>query len=198
MVPLRGSSGRGRCGTQSKSIEALNVAQYRTESQVTQAKILDALVPYYTSAQADAEIAANGFNAGDYYTRIQCDNRYFPNNANPRNPRFSLWSATACPSPQLRRLRFSEFRGFPSRFPRCFRGGSRRFRSFQVLRLPRFRGFKFLGQLGQGSRLLNPYKFRLYSKSSCLFTQRLVASELGRRAGQFVAVGVPKADLGHV
>ena len=42
-------------------------------------------MPYYTSAQVDAEIAANGFNAGDYYTRTQCDNRYFPTNANPGN-----------------------------------------------------------------------------------------------------------------
>ena len=68
----------------SGAIDALNVAQYRTESQVTQA-ISDALVPYYTAAQVDAEIAANGFNAADYFTRTQCDNRYFPNNANPGN-----------------------------------------------------------------------------------------------------------------
>ena len=68
----------------SGAIDALNVAQYRTESQVTQA-ISDALVPYYTSAQVDAEIAANGFNASDYFTRTQSDGRYFPNNANPGN-----------------------------------------------------------------------------------------------------------------
>ena len=71
-------------GVVSGAIDALNITQYRTESQVTQA-ISDALVPYYTSAQVDAEIAANGFNAGDYYTRTQCDNRYFPTNANPGN-----------------------------------------------------------------------------------------------------------------
>ena len=68
----------------SGAIDALNIAQYRTESQVTQA-ISDALVPYYTSAQVDAEIAANGFNAADYFTRTQSDSRYFPNNANPGN-----------------------------------------------------------------------------------------------------------------
>ena len=60
----------------SGAIDALNIAQYRTESQVTQA-ISDALVLYYTSAQVDAEIAANGFNAADYFTRTQSDSRYF-------------------------------------------------------------------------------------------------------------------------
>ena len=39
----------------------------------------------YTAAQVDAEIAANGFNAADYFTRSQSDLRYFPNNANPGN-----------------------------------------------------------------------------------------------------------------
>ena len=68
----------------SGAIDALNITQYRTESQVS-TSISDALVPYYTAAQVDAEIAANGFNASDYYTRTQSDNRYFPNNANPGN-----------------------------------------------------------------------------------------------------------------
>ena len=68
----------------SGAIDALNITQYRTDSQVSTA-ISDALVPYYTAAQVDAEIAANGFNAADYFTRTQSDGRYFPNNANPGN-----------------------------------------------------------------------------------------------------------------
>ena len=71
-------------GVVSGAIDALNITQYRTESQVSTA-ISDALVPYYTAAQVDAEIAANGFNASDYFTRTQSDGRYFPNNANPGN-----------------------------------------------------------------------------------------------------------------
>ncbi|CAE7943056.1 unnamed protein product, partial [Symbiodinium necroappetens] len=43
------------------AIDALNVTQYRTEAQVSTA-ISDALVPYYTSAEVDAGIAANGFD----------------------------------------------------------------------------------------------------------------------------------------
>ena len=71
-------------GVVSAAVDALNITQYRTESQVSTA-ISDALVPYYTAAQVDAEIAANGFNAADYFTRTQSDGRYFPNNANPGN-----------------------------------------------------------------------------------------------------------------
>ena len=71
-------------GVVSGAIDALNITQYRTESQVSTA-ISDALVPYYTAAQVDAEITANGFNASDYFTRTQSDGRYFPNNANPGN-----------------------------------------------------------------------------------------------------------------
>ena len=70
-------------GVVSSAIDGLNITQYRTESQVSTA-ISDAL-PYYTAAQVDAEIAANGFNAADYFTRTQSDGRYFPNNANPGN-----------------------------------------------------------------------------------------------------------------
>ena len=68
----------------SAALGALNLGQYQTSAQVDTA-ISDALVPYYTAAQVDAEIAANGFNAADYFTRTQSDSRYFPNNANPGN-----------------------------------------------------------------------------------------------------------------
>ena len=66
------------------AIDALNITQYRTESQVSTA-ISDALVPYYTASEVDATIASNSFNAADYYTRTQSDSRYFPANANPGN-----------------------------------------------------------------------------------------------------------------
>ncbi|CAE7845480.1 unnamed protein product, partial [Symbiodinium necroappetens] len=59
------------------TIDALNVTQYRTEAQVSTA-ISDALVPYYTSAEVDAEIAANGFDSSEYYTRTQSDSRCQP------------------------------------------------------------------------------------------------------------------------
>ena len=69
----------------SGAIDALlNIAQYRTESQVS-ASISDALVPYYTASEVDAAIASNSFNAADYFTRTQSDSRFFPNNANPGN-----------------------------------------------------------------------------------------------------------------
>ena len=68
----------------SGAIDALNITQYRTESQVSTA-ISDALVPYYTASEVDAAIASNSFNAADYFTRTQSDSRYFPNNANPGN-----------------------------------------------------------------------------------------------------------------
>ena len=68
----------------SGAIDALNITQYRTESQVS-TSISDALVPYYTASEVDAAIASNSFNAADYFTRTQSDSRYFPNNANPGN-----------------------------------------------------------------------------------------------------------------
>ena len=68
----------------SGAIDALNISQYRTESQVS-TSISDALAPYYTASEVDAAIASNGFNAADYFTRTQSDSRYFPNNANPGN-----------------------------------------------------------------------------------------------------------------
>ena len=68
----------------SGAIDALNITQYRTESQVSTA-ISDSLVPYYTASEVDAAIASNSFNAADYFTRTQSDSRYFPNNANPGN-----------------------------------------------------------------------------------------------------------------
>ena len=68
----------------SGAIDALNITQYRTESQVS-SSISDALVPYYTASEVDAAIASNSFNAADYFTRTQSDSRYFPNNANPGN-----------------------------------------------------------------------------------------------------------------
>ena len=66
------------------AIDALNVTQYRTEAQVSTA-ISDALAPYYTAAEVDAEIAANGFDGSQYYTRTQSDSRYFLQNASPGN-----------------------------------------------------------------------------------------------------------------
>ena len=68
----------------SGAIDALNITQHRTESQVS-TSISDALVPYYTGSEVDAAIASNSFNAADYFTRTQSDSRYFPNNANPGN-----------------------------------------------------------------------------------------------------------------
>ena len=68
----------------SGAIDALNITQFRTESQVSTA-ISDALVPYYTASEVDAAIASNSFNAADYFTRTQSDSRFFPNNANPGN-----------------------------------------------------------------------------------------------------------------
>ena len=56
----------------SGAIAALNVTQYRTESQVSQA-IGDALVPYYTSAEVDSAIASNGVDLSDYYTKTQSE-----------------------------------------------------------------------------------------------------------------------------
>ncbi|CAE7356026.1 unnamed protein product [Symbiodinium sp. KB8] len=68
----------------SGAIDALNITQYQTETDVDTA-ISDALLNYYTSAQVDAEIAANSFNASDYYTKTQSDSRYFVSNANAGN-----------------------------------------------------------------------------------------------------------------
>ena len=68
----------------SGAIDALNITQFRTESQVSTA-ISDALVQYYTISEVDAAIASNSFDSSQYYTRTQCDNRYFPANANPGN-----------------------------------------------------------------------------------------------------------------
>ena len=68
----------------SGAIDALNITQYQTETDVDTA-ISDALLDYYTSAQVDAEIAVNSFNASDYYTKTQSDSRYFVSNANAGN-----------------------------------------------------------------------------------------------------------------
>ena len=84
----------------SGAIDALNITQYQTETDVDTA-ISDALVDYYTSAQVDAEIAANSFNASDYYTKTQSDSRYFVSNANAGN--ISLIRDTVTP-PTLRVL----------------------------------------------------------------------------------------------
>ena len=56
----------------SGAIDALNITQYRTESQVTQA-IGDALVPYYTSAEVDSAIASNGVDLSGYYTKTHAE-----------------------------------------------------------------------------------------------------------------------------
>ena len=50
----------------SSAIDALNIAQYRAETQVSQA-ISDALVPYYTSAEVDSAIAGQSGDLSDYY-----------------------------------------------------------------------------------------------------------------------------------
>ena len=63
------------------AVDALNIDQYATETDVSTA-VSDALVPYYTAAQVDAEIAANGFDASQYWTRTQSDSRYFAQTAN--------------------------------------------------------------------------------------------------------------------
>ena len=62
--------------------EALNITQYRTNSQVSQA-ISDALAPYYTSTEVDSAMASNSVDLSDYYTRSQSDSRYFLQNASP-------------------------------------------------------------------------------------------------------------------
>ena len=58
----------------SGAIDALNITQFRTESQVSTA-ISDALVPYHTASEVDEAIASNSFNAADYFTRTQSDSR---------------------------------------------------------------------------------------------------------------------------
>ena len=60
---------------------AANIDQYATDTDVSTA-VSDALVPYYTAAQVDAEIAANGFDASQYWTRTESDSRYFVQTAN--------------------------------------------------------------------------------------------------------------------
>ncbi|CAE7317175.1 unnamed protein product [Symbiodinium microadriaticum] len=68
----------------SSAIDAPNITQYQTETDVDTA-ISDALLDYYTSAQVDAEIAANGFDGSQYWTKTQSDSRYFVSNANAGN-----------------------------------------------------------------------------------------------------------------
>ena len=63
------------------AVDALNIDQYATDTDVSTA-VSDALVPYYTAAQVDAEIAANGFDASQYWTRTESDSRYFVQTAN--------------------------------------------------------------------------------------------------------------------
>ena len=87
-------------GVVSGAIDALNITQYRTDSQVSQA-ISDALVPYYTSAEVDSAIASNSVDLSDYYTRSQSDSRYFLQNASPGN--VSLVRDNVTP-PQVRGL----------------------------------------------------------------------------------------------
>ena len=86
----------------SGAIDALNITQYRTESQVTQA-IGDALVPYYTSAEVDSAIASNGVDLSGYYTKTQSDSRYFVANATGASSEtFTLIRDTAAVPRQLR------------------------------------------------------------------------------------------------
>ena len=84
----------------SGAIDALNITQHRTDSQVSQA-ISDALAPYYTSAEVDLAIAGNSVDLSDYYTRSQSDSRYFLQNASPGN--VSLVRDNVTP-PQVRGL----------------------------------------------------------------------------------------------
>ena len=64
------------------AIDAL--PDYATQAQIN-TSISDALVPYYTAAQVDAEIAANGADLSDYYTKTESDNRYFVRRAGGGN-----------------------------------------------------------------------------------------------------------------
>ena len=74
-------------GVVSGAIDALNITQYRTDSQVSQA-ISDALMPYYTSTEADSAIASNSVDLSNYYTRSH--SRYFLQNASPGNVSLGL------------------------------------------------------------------------------------------------------------
>ena len=86
----------------SGAIETLNITQYRTESQVSQA-ISDALVPYYTSAEVDSAIAGQSVDLSDYYTKTQSDSRYFVANATGASSEtFTLIRDTAAVPRQLR------------------------------------------------------------------------------------------------
>ena len=87
-------------GVVSGAIDALNITQYRADSQVSQA-ISDALVPKYTSTEVDLAIASNSVDLSDYSTRSQSDSRYFLQNASPGN--VSLVRDNVTP-PQVRDL----------------------------------------------------------------------------------------------
>ena len=63
------------------AVDALNIDQYATDTEVSTA-VSDALVLYYTAEQVDAEIAFNGFDASQYWTRTESDSRYFAQTAN--------------------------------------------------------------------------------------------------------------------
>ena len=86
----------------SGAIDALNIAQYRTESQIS-ASISDALVPYCTSAEVDSAIAGQSVDLSDYYTKTQSDSRYFVANATGASSEtFTLIRDTAAVPRQLR------------------------------------------------------------------------------------------------
>ena len=76
------SSGSQHCGLQ-RHRRAQHHAVSDPDGRGT--AISDVLLDYYTSAQVDAEIAANSFNGSDYYTKTQSDSRYFVSNANAGN-----------------------------------------------------------------------------------------------------------------
>ena len=63
------------------AVDALHIDQYATDTDVSTA-VSDALVLYYTAARVDAEIAANGFDASQYWTRTESDSQYFVQTAN--------------------------------------------------------------------------------------------------------------------
>ena len=77
----------------SGAIDALNIAQYRTESQVNQA-ITDALVPYATDADVPAATAG-------LMTQAQGDARYFATSASLG--RVSIVRSNVTP-PQIRAM----------------------------------------------------------------------------------------------
>ena len=70
-----------------------NLPDYATQAEVD-SSINTALAPYYTAAQVDAEIAANGADLSDYYNMTESDSRYFVKRAGGGNT-----SLVRAPSP---------------------------------------------------------------------------------------------------